>query len=337
MREPEDDLVRELTGNFLPGSGPPEVTPITRGGSDRDFFRLARGGHSAVLCLTVNREELEYYLALGTFFHAEGIPVPRFFCWSVERGFVLLEDCGSLSVHDLVRGAPGEEVVFPLYRSILRELVKLQRLDPGRCEHLGRRPFDYETLRWETGYFREHFLGTLMQDQESAGSPSLEETFHRLATAVAELPFVPMHRDFQSENILLREGAPFFIDFQGSRTGSPFYDVASLLLDPYVELPEPLHDRLLEEYFLLASQEGFCPRSYDQFREQYLLTAHQRLMQALGAYGNLGINKAKRHFLSHVPAALRLLERVVTSSARYPELISVVRRSLERFPSPTGA
>ncbi|MDQ7822836.1 MAG: phosphotransferase [Candidatus Eremiobacteraeota bacterium] len=335
MRKPDDDLIHEMTGRFLPGSGAPGVTALTKGGSDRDFFRLSRGGETAVLCVTTNREELDYYLALGSFFFGEGIPVPRFFCWSLERGFVLMEDCGSLSVHEKVHGDPGEEELFSLYRSVLSELVKLQSLDSGRCEHLGRRPFDYDTLRWETGYFREHFLGTLMKDPESTGS-ALEETFHRMACEVALLPRVPMHRDFQSQNILVRQGSPFFIDFQGSRTGSPFYDVASLLLDPYVELPEHLHDRLLEEYFRMVSLEGFSPGSYGRFRDNYLLTAHQRLMQALGAYGNLGINKGKRQFLSHVPAALRLLERVVTRSGRHPELIAVVRRSMERLSSVTG-
>jgi aminoglycoside/choline kinase family phosphotransferase len=112
-----------------------------------------------------------------------------------------------------------------------------------------------------------------------------------------------VHRDFQSQNILLRNGQAYLIDFQGMRPGLAHYDLASLLFDPYVDLSSAERDELLEHY---------CGHKADaDFLRTLRLCAMQRLMQALGAYGFLGLVKGSRHFLAHVPAALRSLRNLI--------------------------
>jgi aminoglycoside/choline kinase family phosphotransferase len=127
--------------------------------------------------------------------------------------------------------------------------------------------------------------------------------FHDIAEKLAELPRVLVHRDFQSQNILLRNGQAYLIDFQGMRPGLAQYDLASLLYDPYIGLTRAEHDELLEHYC------GEKPSP--DFLETLRLCAMQRLMQALGAYGFLGLVKEYKHFLQHIPAAVQSLREVV--------------------------
>ena len=124
-----------------------------------------------------------------------------------------------------------------------------------------------------------------------------------------------MHRDFQSQNIVIEDGAACFIDFQGMRPGLPQYDLASLLLDPYVQLTEPERGELLAHYLDGLRELGYEPAS--DFAAVLDLCAMQRLMQALGAYGFLGLVKEREHFLTHIPAAMANLRMVV---ARIPGL-----------------
>jgi aminoglycoside/choline kinase family phosphotransferase len=129
---------------------------------------------------------------------------------------------------------------------------------------------------------------------------------------------VLVHRDFQSQNILIHDETPFFIDFQGLRPGLAQYDLASLLFDPYVRIITPKRNELLEYYITRCIDSGLSLPS--NFTEIYLLCAMQRLMQALGAYGFLGHVKQRTHFLQHIPAALASLKEV---AAVIPEVHSL--------------
>src|SRR4029077_12169673 len=157
---------------------------------------------------------------------------------------------------------------------------------------------------WEQNYFFENCLARFFkiddaQLRELAALPALGE----IARHLASLPRVLVHRDFQSQNILVRNGQAYLIDFQGMRPGLAQYDLASLLYDPYVDLTGPEQDELLEHY---------CGRKPDAgFLETLRLCAMQRLMQALGAYGFLGLVKGHKHFLEHIPKAVNSLCQVV--------------------------
>jgi aminoglycoside/choline kinase family phosphotransferase len=167
--------------------------------------------------------------------------------------------------------------------------------------------FNAALYRWEQNYFFENCLGRIFSvDEESqrelASLPALAE----IAEGLAESPRVLVHRDFQSQNIIVRAGHAHLIDFQGMRPGLAEYDLASLLFDPYVELSGAEREELCCYYI-----ERRGPRSTGQVRKTLPLCAMQRLMQALGAYGFLGLVKGHRHFLAHVPAALDSLRNVV--------------------------
>jgi aminoglycoside/choline kinase family phosphotransferase len=119
-----------------------------------------------------------------------------------------------------------------------------------------------------------------------------------------------VHRDFQSQNIIIRNGQAYLIDFQGMRPGLAEYDVASLLYDPYVELAETERAELLTYYRGRQLENGITVDG--DFDLKLRLCAMQRLMQALGAYGFLGLVKGDKHFLQYIPNALGSLRAVVT-------------------------
>jgi len=176
---------------------------------------------------------------------------------------------------------------------------------------------DREMFLWESGYFAKHCVAEFFA-KSALLTRHWEEERARMAQAAAALDKTFIHRDFQSENILIHDQKIRFVDFQGARLGPPHYDAASLLYDPYVtQLDEIAFERLLECY--LAKQDN--PAGKDEF----YICAAQRLMQALGAYGNLSINRGKPHYSKFIPVALKRLSAVFERLPEYPAMAEVVR------------
>jgi aminoglycoside/choline kinase family phosphotransferase len=148
----------------------------------------------------------------------------------------------------------------------------------------------------------------------------------RLAQRADSFPKTVIHRDFQSQNIMItKEKTPRIIDYQGARMGPPAYDVASILWDPYYRLEDDIREVLLDYYISEMSQRG--KEKFDEwtFRESLLPCRLQRHMQALGAYGFLSTGKGKRYFLKFVPEGIRLLkEDVSLARSEYPALYDLV-------------
>jgi len=169
------------------------------------------------------------------------------------------------------------------------------------CYPRGR--FDRQSIAWDLNYFKYYFL-------RLAGIPfneqALEDDFDRLTEFLlsADQEYF-LYRDFQSRNVMLREGNPFFLDYQGGRKGALQYDVASLLYDAKADLPPELRQQLLDHY--LDQLAAFIRGDRDAFMRHYYAYVYVRIMQALGAYGFRGFYERKAHFLQSVPYALKNL------------------------------
>ena len=283
-----------------------KIAPIEKGGSDRKFYRVRCSSEQSLILVKYNleREENRYYVEIAQFLERHGIHAPRIYYHDTDEGLIWLEDLGErdlFSYRDepwLVRRA--------FYDSALDEVRKLHDLPESICiemrQHLPAE-FNAALYSWEQSYFFENCLGRYFQIEPArlerlAALPALSEIAQRLA----QLPRVLVHRDFQSQNILVRNGQAYLIDFQGMRPGLSQYDLASLFYDPYVDLSEAERDELLEHYC------GEKPGA--DFLETLRLCAMQRLMQALGAYGFLGLVKDYKHFLQYIPKAVRSLHEV---------------------------
>jgi aminoglycoside/choline kinase family phosphotransferase len=292
-----------------------KIRPIEKGGSDRKFYRIHCAADQTLILVKYNleREENRHYVQIARFLDAHGIRVPRIYFHDPAEGLIWVEDLGERDLYSyqhenwLLRRA--------FYESALDEIIKLHALPESVCvemkEHLPAE-FNAALYRWEQKYFFENCLGRYFGVSESkrkelAALPGLREIPKRLAS----LPRVLVHRDFQSQNIIIQNGQANLIDFQGMRPGLPHYDLASLLYDPYVNLVEAERTELIAYYRGRQLENGITVDG--DFDSKLRLCAMQRLMQALGAYGFLGLVKGHKDFLQYIPNALRSLRAVVAN------------------------
>jgi aminoglycoside/choline kinase family phosphotransferase len=292
-----------------------KIRPIEKGGSDRKFYRIHCAADQTLILVKYNleREENRHYVQIANFLTKNGIRVPEIYFHDPAEGLIWIEDLGESDLcsyqHEswLVRRA--------FYESALDQIVKLHSLPESVCvemkEHLPAE-FNVELYQWEQSYFFENCLGRYFTVSESkrkelAALPGLRE----IAKHLASLPRVLVHRDFQSQNIIIRNGQAHLIDFQGMRPGLAEYDLASLVYDPYVELTEAERTELIAYYREQQLENGNAIDG--DFDLELRLCAMQRLMQALGAYAFLGLVKGHKHFLQHIPNALGSLRTVVAT------------------------
>ena len=286
-------------------------------GSDRRFVRVASPGGDSYILVVWNSEDRDWdrFLRIERDLRRVCSFLPRVFAHDDRHGLILEEDLGSRTLH----AAVGEGVVAQEreghYRSVLDALVHWQGISPGSSAVIDSREMDKEQFLWESDYFARHCV-TLFCGREALLDSAWESEREQMASRVVQMPQVVIHRDFQSENILLTSAGVRFVDFQGARRGPAGYDLASLLYDPYVAaLDEDLTARLCAGYGALAAGP-FEPHDL-------WLCAAQRLMQALGAYANLSLHRGKERYRLFIPVALARLTRVLRRLPAFPRLHAV--------------
>ncbi len=282
------------------------------GGSGRNIIRLStdNGKASAIGILYNVREENLAFLEFSRHFRRHGLPVPEIYGEDLNHGAYLEEDLGGTTLFEfLSKHRTGDTVaseVVEAYRKVVAVLPRFQ-IEAGRDLDYSvcypRDSFDRQSISWDLNYFKYYFL-------RLAGIPfseqALEDDFDRLTNFLLSAPRdYFMYRDFQSRNIMLRDGKPFFLDYQGGRKGALQYDIASLLYDAKADLPPELRQQLLNLY--IDTLSGFVTISREEFLHHYYAYVYVRILQALGAYGFRGFYERKAHFLQSVPYALKNL------------------------------
>jgi NDP-sugar pyrophosphorylase family protein/aminoglycoside/choline kinase family phosphotransferase len=322
----EDSFIRRTLG--LAAGTQVELAQVGKGGSDRDYFRVTAAGGRPAILMRYGRmyEENDLFAAIASFLREIGVTVPAIYGHDPERRLILMEDLGDTDLYAL--GDAPWEVRRGLYEKTLALAARMLSFSPDRLPaELRLMPgFDANLYRWERDYFREHCVRNVCRITPGAAEDeALEEELSALAVRLLSTPPVLVHRDLQSQNVMILDSEPVLIDFQGMRPGSPFYDLGSLLCDPYVSFPEGERDELLRYC------HGLTVSSYPwkTFRELFLLASAQRLMQALGAYGFLGLKREKPHFLNHIRPALENLVSVTAETGSLPRLHALARRCRE--------
>ena len=301
------------------------------GGSDRQYFRMKKDGQNVIFMQCKEDDpDFERHIEYSRFFQNYSVPVPALRETDLRGRTAVFEDLGDISFYSWLKCAREGREIETIYRQVLDILISIHS---GATEHVAECPllqsriFDYAYLRWETDYFAESFLrGVCKMLPETVAA--LSDEFHRLATTVDSFQKTIIHRDFQSQNIMITAGhIPRVLDYQGARMAPPAYDVASILWDPYYRLDDTLRERLLEYYVRKMTFTKGYPMGVTEgdFRESLLHCRLQRHMQALGAYAFLSGKRGKEYFLKHIPEGLRLLQEDVALSEKiYPELYTVV-------------
>jgi aminoglycoside/choline kinase family phosphotransferase len=288
-----------------------ESALIGTGGSDRKYYRLNDHEKSAVLMVcSAEDPDFERHIAYTEFFRGYLLPVPEMFAVDCKQKQALFEDLGDLSLYSWLKCRRGPASIESMYRRVLDILVKLHStvsINSSESPLLCSRVFDYEHLRWETSYFIERFVSGHIGMTVKEGN-TLKEEFQVLAKTVDSFPKAAVHRDFQSQNLMItKDEVPRVIDYQGARIGPPAYDLASVLWDPYYRLDDDMRERLICYYTEKMRADTVTDFDKDEFRYSLMLCRLQRHMQALGAYGFLSKMKGKKYFLRHIPQAMEYL------------------------------
>ena len=290
------------------------------GGSGRNIIRLAGSGHTAVGILYSVREENLAFLEFSRHFRRHGLPVPEIYAEDLAHGAYIEEDLGDTTLFEFLSAHRDGDAIAPevvaAYRKVVAELPRFQ-IVAGRDLNYKvcypRSSFDRQSIAWDLNYFKYYFL-------RLAGVPfneqALELDFSRLTKLLLAAPHdYFLYRDFQSRNVMLRNGSPWFLDYQGGRKGALHYDIASLLYDGKADLPPALRQELLDHY--LDALSAYIDLDRDAFMEHYYAYVYVRILQALGAYGFRGFYERKAHFLQSVPYALKNL-RWLAHNVRLP-------------------
>jgi aminoglycoside/choline kinase family phosphotransferase len=284
------------------------------GGSGRAIVRLTGGAFSAIGILYPVREENVAFLEFSRHFRRHGLPVPEIYAQDLSQDAYLEEDLGNTTLFEYLGANRTGDVIAPqaieAYRKTVAALPRFQ-VEAGRDLNYKvcypRASFDRQSINWDLNYFKYYFL-------RLAGIPfneqALEQDFSRLTKFLlaADHDYF-LYRDFQSRNVMLRDGQPFFLDYQGGRKGALQYDIASLLFDGKADLPPELRQELLDYY--LDCLSAYIPVDREAFMHYYYAFVYIRIMQAMGAYGFRGFYERKAHFLQSVPFALKNLRWLV--------------------------
>jgi aminoglycoside/choline kinase family phosphotransferase len=331
------------------GGYPATIVPLAADGSNRTMYRLIGERYeTAVGVVGPDRDENRAFVGFTHMLRGAGLPVPEVYGVGEDDHVYLEEDLGDTTLFDTLaeaRRRDGGEGVPPsamgIYRRVVETLPRFQ-VEGGRVIDYSiaypRAAFDRQSILWDLNYFKYHFLKLAHVPFNEA---RLEKDFRRLTAYLLKTDTRHfLYRDFQSRNIMVRDGELWFIDYQGGRRGALQYDIASLLYDSKAALPEDRREELLEHY--LDALEGHLEVDRDQFREHFRGYVLVRILQAMGAYGYRGFFERKPRFLQSVPPAIQNIEVLLGRGGvpvDLPELQAVLERivgneTLRRRPKP---
>jgi len=312
-------------------------TDVKGDGSDRKWFRLIQNNRSLIMADHGIRKknglsEMDAFIAIGRHLEDKGLPVPKIYLHDTFSGLVFLEDLGDVNLQKIANESKNLKEIISCYQSVINILIKLsitgkQGFDPS---------WTYQTptydkhviLENECRYFVEAFLNGYLKWNISFSD--LQDDFFLIAENALASPLKGfMHRDMQSRNIMIKNNSIYFIDFQGGRFGPIQYDLASLLIDPYVDLPYPVRIDLLDytieklSSILLIEKKSFCA-CFDY-------CAISRNLQILGAFGYLSRVKKKTDFEQYIPAAVKTLKQLLQQSG--DGLLCELKSVVEKIPN----
>ncbi len=323
------------------GKAPASIDELPSSGSNRRYFRLNGDGGSLIGVIGTNPLENEAFLSFDEHFADAGLPVPRVVAVADDRMSYLQDDLGDTLLFKAIEKGRLTRVFSPEERELLVKTIRLlpdfqfrgaKGLDFSKCYPAA--CFDRRSIMWDLNYFKYCFLkATGLEFDED----KLEDDFARLADVLMasadDETF--MYRDFQSRNVMIKDGRPWFIDFQGGRRGPCYYDVASFLWQAKANFTDNFRKELIAEY--IDAVQKYKPVEAGEFFSVLRHFVLFRVMQVLGAYGFRGYFEKKPHFMQSVPFAIANLRSLIEEQpfTEYPYLNDMLMRlvNLKQFTS----
>ncbi|MBO7591774.1 MAG: phosphotransferase [Bacteroidaceae bacterium] len=321
----------------LTGKTPQRIVPLAGAGSNRQYFRVFGGDElstlascpllltSLIAVIGTNQEENEAFIDLAKRFKDADLPVPALLAVSDDRMVYLQEDCGDVSLYAFMnqhRQADGtfDDEALTALKATIRELPRFQLLPLSQHSTLNtqhstffshcfpQQAMDRTSIMFDLNYFKYCFLKLKGIEFNEF---KLQQDFERLADDLLEdQEDTFLYRDFQSRNVMLKDGKPYFIDFQGGRKGPIYYDVASFLWQSSANFSDEVRNLLIDEYLdALRSQLSTFDFRLSTFKSRLNLFVLFRILQVLGAYGYRGLWEKKKYFINSIPHAIKNLQQ----------------------------
>ena len=321
------------------GCEPERIEPITGSASNRRYFRMSSPAGTCIAVKGLDRQENEAFLTIASHFRIKGIPVPEIYAASEDGMCYIQEDLGDLVLFDLIAKNPSEASDALLCRTMsLLPMIQFEGgagLDFSVC--YPQPAFDKGMVMFDLNYFKYCFLkATGLEFNELR----LQDDFERFAAALLEAgddAQTFMYRDLQSRNVMLKDGEPYFIDFQGGRRGPVHYDVASFIWHARSAYSPELRQKMLDAY--LSSLSEYMKVDRGDFMEKLQLFVLFRTLQVLGAYGFRGLVENKAQFVVSIPPAIEGLKELLrVPFESYPYLNEVLGRmaDIQKFSAPAS-
>ncbi|MCD6440906.1 MAG: phosphotransferase [Candidatus Marinimicrobia bacterium] len=307
---------QELIRLFEDWSGENVVTiqPLPPSGSYREYYRIKGTTRTAIGAYNSDKKENRAFTEFTKHFHSLGLNVPALYRENPEENIYLVEDLGDTTLYTYINqnrsGKSYPDRLIDIYKSVIEQLPKFQ-INAGKDLNYSlcypRSRFDKRSMMWDLNYFKYYFLKLA---QIPFDEQDLEEDFQTFTDYLLQAGTdYFLYRDFQSRNVMLKDGKPYFIDYQGGRRGALQYDLASLLYDSKADMPVEVRKILLEHYISIVSKEiNIQPEEFTRYFYGYVLI---RIMQAMGSYGFRGFYEKKEHFLQSIPYALANLTTIL--------------------------
>lgn len=314
------------------GHEPEAIEEMPSSGSNRLYFRL-KGQPTLIGVKGESQEENRAFLSMAKHFRRKRLPVPEVVAESDDQMFYLQQDLGDLLLFKAIEKGRLTHQFSDEEKTLLKKTMHLlakvqfrgaEGLDFSVC--YPQAEFNERSILWDLNYFKYCFLkATGLPFQENR----LEDDFQRMAEVLLQSSSDTfMYRDFQSRNVMVKDGEPWLIDFQGGRKGPFYYDVASFLWQAKANYPESLRQELQQEYLnaLRVYRKIDDSEFYTQLRHFVLF----RTMQVLGAYGFRGYFEKKPHFMQSIPFAMENLRQLLKHPyPEYPYLCEVLQQLTE--------
>jgi len=312
------------------GSAPEMITRLPQSGSDRVYFRLIYLEGQVIGAYNPSREENDAFVGFSNHFRSKQLPVPEIYVYYPDEKVYFLEDLGDINLFTwLARRSDEErfnEETEALFMTIAADLVRIQTegivgLDLSLC--YPHRSFDRQSIVWDMNYYKYMFLKLIAAPFNETRLERDFESLTRFLLDAGQDYF--LYRDFQTANIMLKDGKPWYIDYQGGRLGAPHYDIASLVYDAKAYIPEGIRQKTLDRHLdLFASATGKSRESLQQYSGAFTLI---RLMQALGAFGFRGLHENKPTFTESIVPAVELMNELLSGSALQIDLPELKKAS----------
>ena len=304
-------------------------------GSYREYARMKSINHQVIGAYNQDIKENQAFLEFSAHFRNKNLPVPHIYAVNGNLDCYLQEDLGNTTLFDFISITRENEgfstKIVDEYKKVLRELPRIQLIGGKDIDYsvcYPREAFDKQSMMWDLNYFKYYFLKLARIPFDEQALEDDFQAFSDYLLAVDNNAF--LYRDFQSRNVMLKDGKVYFIDYQGGRKGALQYDLASLLYDAKANIPEAEREELLEFYLDELNQYKQVDR--EKFKSLFGGYVLIRIMQAMGAYGFRGFYEKKEHFLKSIPFALKNLETLLaknTIQVKLPELFKVLKAVTE--------